>query len=78
LAFGATDTELVRRRASDDHGAPVLDGAGQGREQDWPRAAVQELLGHSDLKTTMIDTHLLNKSGLGVRSPLDRSPQDWN
>ena len=32
----------------------------------------QELLGHSDVSTTMIYTHVLNKGGKGVISPLDR------
>ena len=33
---------------------------------------IQELLGHKDVETTMIYTHVVNRGGHGVASPLDR------
>jgi integrase len=32
---------------------------------------VQELVGHKDVKTTMIYTHVMNRPGLAVKSPID-------
>jgi site-specific recombinase XerD len=40
-------------------------------EDGYDIHTVEELLGHKDVRTTMVYTHVLNRGGRGVRSPLD-------
>ncbi len=55
-------------------------------ESGYDIRTVQELLGHRDVRTTMIYTHVLNRGGLGVVSPVDAvlgpggavAPNRWN
>jgi site-specific recombinase XerD len=68
LYYCSSDLHLSSRLLGNPLRCPI---ATHLPEEDTDIRTIQELLGHKNVTTTMIYTHVVNRGGMGVKSPAD-------